>query len=130
MFVFDLQVQTKEVGLFRSEGTDKCGLFLFDLQLRQVRVFIFVISICMFSSHPGFFCHLVLMYASCFFFFFCFFCFFDCQADFDVDNVQRRELVIFYGVQRYIRVIIVTICRLKQVNFVFDLQVETSELCF
>ena len=24
--------------------------------------------------------------------------FFDCQADFDVDNVQRRELVIFYGV--------------------------------
>ena len=24
--------------------------------------------------------------------------FFDCQADFDVDNVQRRELVHFYGV--------------------------------
>ena len=24
--------------------------------------------------------------------------FFDCQADFDVDNVQRRELVNFYGV--------------------------------
>ena len=22
----------------------------------------------------------------------------DCQADFDVDNVQRRELVNFYGV--------------------------------
>ena len=22
----------------------------------------------------------------------------DCQADFDVDNVQRRELVKFYGV--------------------------------
>ena len=22
----------------------------------------------------------------------------DCQADFDVDNVQRRELVHFYGV--------------------------------
>ena len=24
--------------------------------------------------------------------------FFDCQADFDVDNVQRRELVNLYGV--------------------------------
>ena len=24
--------------------------------------------------------------------------FFYCQADFDVDNVQRRELVNFYGV--------------------------------
>ena len=24
--------------------------------------------------------------------------FFDCQADFDVDNVQRREVVNFYGV--------------------------------
>ena len=23
---------------------------------------------------------------------------FDCQVDFDVDNVQRRELVNFYGV--------------------------------
>ena len=32
--------------------------------------------------------------------------FFDCQADFDVDNVQRRELVHFYGVYRYIRVIL------------------------
>ena len=29
----------------------------------------------------------------------CSYCtFFDCQADFDVDNVQRRELVKFYGV--------------------------------
>ena len=27
-----------------------------------------------------------------------------CQADFDVDNVQRRELVNVYGVERYIRV--------------------------
>ena len=24
--------------------------------------------------------------------------FFDCQVDFDVDNVQRREFVDFYGV--------------------------------
>ena len=33
--------------------------------------------------------------------------FFDCQADFDVDNVQRRELVNVYGVERDIRVIII-----------------------
>ena len=37
-------------------------------------------------------------------------CFFDCQADFDVDKVQCRELVNFYGVQRYIRVIIIEPC--------------------
>ena len=41
--------------------------------------------------------------------FFFFFFFFDCQAVFDVDNVQRRELVNFYGVQRYIRLIIIII---------------------
>ena len=40
-------------------------------------------------------------------------CFFDCQADFDVDNVQRRELVDVYGVYRYIRVIIVIIIKNK-----------------
>ena len=37
-----------------------------------------------------FFCHFdidVCIYSTC--------TFFDCQADFDVDNVQRRELVIF-----------------------------------
>ena len=28
----------------------------------------------------------------------CIYSIFDCQADFDVDNVQRRELVNFYGV--------------------------------
>ena len=32
----------------------------------------------------------VCIYSTCTFFY--------CQADFDVDNVQRRELVIFYGV--------------------------------
>ena len=36
---------------------------------------------------------LILMYA-----FIVLVLFFYCQADFDVDNVQRRELVIFYGV--------------------------------
>ena len=30
-----------------------------------------------------------------------------CQVDFDVDNVQRRELVNFYGVKRYITIIII-----------------------
>ena len=35
--------------------------------------------------------------------------FWDCPADFDVDNVQRCELVNFYGVWRYIRVIIVVV---------------------
>ena len=39
---------------------------------------------------------LILMYA--FIVLVLFFFFFDCQADFDVDNVQRRELVNFYGV--------------------------------
>ena len=33
----------------------------------------------------------------------------DCQADFDVDNVQRCELVNLYGVWRYIRVIIINV---------------------
>ena len=33
------------------------------------------------------------IYCTCTFFFF-----FDCQVDFDVDNVQRREFVDFYGV--------------------------------
>ena len=36
--------------------------------------------------------NLILMYA------FIVLVLFDCQADFDADNVQRRELVIFYGV--------------------------------
>ena len=42
----------------------------------------------------------VCIYSTCtFFFFVClFFVVVDCQADFDVDNVQRRELVHFYGV--------------------------------
>ena len=35
---------------------------------------------------------LILMYA------FIKLVFFDCQVDFDVDNVQRRELVNLYGV--------------------------------
>ena len=33
----------------------------------------------------------------------------DCQVDFDVDNVQPREVVNVYGVQRYVRVIIIII---------------------
>ena len=41
----------------------------------------------------AFFVILILMYAFIILFFF-----FDCQADFDVDNVQRRELVNCYGV--------------------------------
>ena len=43
------------------------------------------------SSWP--FCHFdidVCIYSTCTFFY--------CQADFDVDNIQRRELVNFYGV--------------------------------
>ena len=51
-------------------------------------------------SHPGFFvvvfcCHFdidVCVYTTCTFFVV------DSQADFAVDNVQRRELVNFYGV--------------------------------
>ena len=44
------------------------------------------------------FCHFdidVCIYSTCtlFYIYICF----DCQVDFDVDNVQRRELVIFYG---------------------------------
>ena len=53
------------------------------------------------------FCHIdidVCIYStSAFFFFF----FFDCQLAFDVDNVQRREFVNLYGVERYIRIIII-----------------------
>ena len=48
------------------------------------------------SSHPGFFCHFdidVCIYSTFFFFLFL-----DCHVDFDVDNVEHRELVIFYGV--------------------------------
>ena len=50
------------------------------------------------------FCHVdidVCIYSTC--------AFFDCQVDFDVDNVQRREFVNLYGVQRCIRVIIIII---------------------
>ena len=44
----------------------------------------------------------------CFLLFFCcFLLFFDCQVDFDVDRVQRCDLENLYGVQRYIRVIII-----------------------
>ena len=39
---------------------------------------------------------LIVMYAFIVLVPFCLFV--DCQADFDVDNVQRRELVMFYGV--------------------------------
>ena len=45
----------------------------------------------LFFFHPGFFVILILMYV-------CTCTFFDCQADFDVNIVQRRELVNFYGV--------------------------------
>ena len=47
-----------------------------------------------FLFHPGFFLFviLILIYA------FIVLVLFDCQADFDVDNVQRRKLVNFYGV--------------------------------
>ena len=38
--------------------------------------------------HPGFLSCMHLWYL----------CFFDCQVDFDLDNVQCRELVTFYGV--------------------------------
>ena len=41
---------------------------------------------------------LILMYAFKALVLFLFFVVVDCQADFDVDNVQRRELVNFYGV--------------------------------
>ena len=46
-----------------------------------------------FFFYPGFFVILILMYA-----FTVLVCVFDCQADFDVDNVQRREVVNFDGV--------------------------------
>ena len=57
-----------------------------------------IISVCVkcfnnFLFHPGFFCHFdidVCIYSTCTFFY--------CQADFDVDNIQRRELVNIYGV--------------------------------
>ena len=45
------------------------------------------------GGDPGFFCHFdidVCIYSTC--------TFFVCQADFDVDNVQRLEFVHFYGV--------------------------------
>ena len=52
-----------------------------------------------FSSHPGFFCgHFdidVCLYSTCTF---VVVVVVDCQADFNVDNVQRRELVNLYGV--------------------------------
>ena len=48
---------------------------------------------------------LILMYAFIVLVPFCLFV--DCQADFDIDKIQRRELVNVYGVQRYIRVIII-----------------------
>ena len=50
----------------------------------------------LFFFHPGFFVILILMYA--FIVLVLFVVVVDCQADFDVDNVQRRELVNFYGV--------------------------------
>ena len=38
----------------------------------------------------------------------------DCQADLDVDNVQRRQLVHFYGgIALYIRVIIIILVFLR-----------------
>ena len=42
--------------------------------------------------HPGFFVILILIYA------FIVLVLFDCQVDFDVDNIQHRELVNFDGV--------------------------------
>ena len=48
---------------------------------------------------PPFFCHFdidVCIYSTCTFVVVVVVV--DCQADFDVDNVQRRELVNFYGV--------------------------------
>ena len=66
-----------------------------------------IISVCVkcfnnFFVSSWLFCHFdidVCIYSNC--------PFFDCQADFDVDNVQCRELVNSYGVKRYIRVIII-----------------------
>ena len=37
-------------------------------------------------------------------------CFFDCHADFDVDNVQHRELVNFMGYSAMIYIIIIMSC--------------------
>ena len=53
--------------------------------------------------------------------------FFDCQADFDVDNVQRRELVNIYGVKRYIRVIIIIII-IKEIESEKDGEKTTENL--
>ena len=57
----------------------------------------FVCFVCLFCLfvffRPGFFVILILMYA-----FTVLVLFLDCQADFAVDNVQRRELVNVYGV--------------------------------
>ena len=47
-------------------------------------------------AHPGFFVILILMYL--YLYFHVVVVVVRCQADFDVDNVQRRELVSFYGV--------------------------------
>ena len=49
------------------------------------------VVVCLFVS-SWLFCHFdidVCIYSTC--------TFFDCQADFDVDNVQRRELINVYG---------------------------------
>ena len=55
---------------------------------------LFLFFVCLF--YAGFFVILILMYA--FIVLVLFVVVVDCKADFDVDNVQRRELVIFYGV--------------------------------
>ena len=49
---------------------------------------------------------LIVMYAFIVLVPFCLFV--DCQADFDIDKIQRRELVNVHGVQGYIRIIIIT----------------------
>ena len=59
----------------------------------DVRIYSFFYPSAVVVVSSWLFCHFdidVCIYSSC--------TFFDCQADFDVDNVQRRELVNVYRV--------------------------------